>query len=209
MINLKTVGAAALLALSPALMSHADAQQRTVQGRGFTPNAGVAAGGGAAFRGGGQAFQGGANMGASRTVIGNNNNFTPNGGWNRGGNYAQNGGNWNRGGWHGGYRRGWGGAGAGFAAGLATGAVLGAGSGYYGNGYYNNGYYGDGYYASNGYYGDDWNDSYAYDNGPTVVVGAQGGGDADSIAYCQQRFKSYDVRSGTYLGYDGERHSCP
>lgn len=32
-------------------------------------------------------------------------------------------------------------------------------------------------------------------------------GDAD--AYCSQRFKSYEPRSGTYLGYDGDRHSCP
>lgn len=31
----------------------------------------------------------------------------------------------------------------------------------------------------------------------------------DSVAYCQQRFKSYDVRSGTYRGYDGRRHACP
>lgn len=28
-------------------------------------------------------------------------------------------------------------------------------------------------------------------------------------AYCEQRFKSYDPASGTYLGYDGERHPCP
>lgn len=27
--------------------------------------------------------------------------------------------------------------------------------------------------------------------------------------YCAQRFRSYDPASGTYLGYDGERHSCP
>lgn len=33
--------------------------------------------------------------------------------------------------------------------------------------------------------------------------------DADSVAYCQQRFRSYDPASGTYLGYDGFRHSCP
>lgn len=31
----------------------------------------------------------------------------------------------------------------------------------------------------------------------------------DTDAYCSQRFKSYDPRSGTYLGYDGDRHSCP
>jgi hypothetical protein len=28
-------------------------------------------------------------------------------------------------------------------------------------------------------------------------------------AYCFSRFKSYDPRSGTYLGYDGQRHPCP
>ena len=31
----------------------------------------------------------------------------------------------------------------------------------------------------------------------------------DTVAYCVQRFKSYDPKSGTYLGYDGVRHSCP
>jgi hypothetical protein len=31
----------------------------------------------------------------------------------------------------------------------------------------------------------------------------------DSVAYCMQRFKSYDPASGTYLGYDGDRHPCP
>jgi hypothetical protein len=31
----------------------------------------------------------------------------------------------------------------------------------------------------------------------------------DAVAYCMQRFKSYDPGSGTYLGYDGLRHSCP
>jgi hypothetical protein len=31
----------------------------------------------------------------------------------------------------------------------------------------------------------------------------------DSSAYCKQRFRSYDPASGTYLGYDGQRHPCP
>ncbi|MEH2520918.1 hypothetical protein V1279_006491 [Bradyrhizobium sp. AZCC 1610] len=31
----------------------------------------------------------------------------------------------------------------------------------------------------------------------------------ENDAYCSQRFKSYDPRSGTYLGYDGLRHPCP
>jgi hypothetical protein len=33
--------------------------------------------------------------------------------------------------------------------------------------------------------------------------------DQEAIAYCMQRFRSYDPASGTYLGYDGLRHPCP
>ena len=40
---------------------------------------------------------------------------------------------------------------------------------------------------------------------PTYVVPNGGGAEA----YCAQRFRSYDPASGTYLGYDGARHSCP
>ncbi|MGJ4912942.1 BA14K family protein [Bradyrhizobium sp. HKCCYLRH2060] len=32
---------------------------------------------------------------------------------------------------------------------------------------------------------------------------------AETDAYCSQRFRSYDPSSGTYLGYDGQRHPCP
>jgi BA14K-like protein len=31
----------------------------------------------------------------------------------------------------------------------------------------------------------------------------------DSEAYCRQHYKSYDPRSGTYLGTDKRRHPCP
>ncbi|MGR7995061.1 MULTISPECIES: BA14K family protein [unclassified Xanthobacter] len=31
----------------------------------------------------------------------------------------------------------------------------------------------------------------------------------DAVAYCMQRYRSYDPRTGTYLGYDGYRHPCP
>jgi hypothetical protein len=65
------------------------------------------------------------------------------------------------------------------AAGAIVGGALGAGYGY--NGYYGPDYYG---YPNDGY-------------------------GADAIAYCSQRFKSYDPASGTYLGYDGIRHPCP
>lgn len=41
---------------------------------------------------------------------------------------------------------------------------------------------------------------------PAPVYGVRQG---NSEAYCTQRFKSYDPSSGTYLGYDGQRHPCP
>jgi uncharacterized membrane protein len=49
---------------------------------------------------------------------------------------------------------------------------------------------------------------YAYDRGydPGYAYGTAPGSDD---AYCAQRFRSYDPASGTYLGYDGLRHSCP
>ena len=53
--------------------------------------------------------------------------------------------------------------------------------------------------ASPYYYGPP---AYAYEAGPGYV-----GGDAE--AYCEQRFRSYDPASGTYMGYDGRRHPCP
>ena len=108
-----------------------------------------------------------------------------------------------RGGWGG-----WGGRGWGGGAGLAAGAIIGgaiAASRPYGYDYgYAPGYsygYGPSYY------------SYGYDPGysdygyaPGGYVQAAPGGDP---AYCQQRFRSYDPASGTYLGYDGYRHPCP
>ena len=32
---------------------------------------------------------------------------------------------------------------------------------------------------------------------------------SDAVAYCSQRFRSYDPVSGTYVGYDGIRRPCP
>jgi hypothetical protein len=68
---------------------------------------------------------------------------------------------------------------------------------------YRYGYYG-GYwpYWGWGAFASDWPayyDDYAYE-APSY--------DGD-VAYCMQRFKSYDPVSRTYLGYDGYRHSCP
>ena len=39
--------------------------------------------------------------------------------------------------------------------------------------------------------------------------GYAGGPPADPVASCMQRFRSYDPNTGTYLGNDGQRHSCP
>lgn len=33
-------------------------------------------------------------------------------------------------------------------------------------------------------------------------------GSADWYAYCARKYRSFDPRSGTYLGYDGRRHYC-
>jgi hypothetical protein len=91
-------------------------------------------------------------------------------------------------GWHGGHgghwghHGGWGWGGAaigGFAAGALLGSALAAPGYYYG---------GPGYYYP-----------------PDVYEGP----DPNVVAYCQQRYRSYDPASGTYLGYDGNRHPCP
>jgi hypothetical protein len=91
---------------------------------------------------------------------------------------------WRGGGWHGGYggwhSGGWGYYGGGFAAGAILGGLL-AAPYYYGGGPY-------------------------YGPGPGYAYGPSRG---DAVAYCMQRFRSYDPRSGTYLGNDGYRHPCP
>jgi hypothetical protein len=98
--------------------------------------------------------------------------------------YAQRHGGWHHGGgWH--HDGGWGGAAAGFAAGALIGGALGAAA--------SGPYYGYGYGPD--YYGYD----YGYAPGAVVVEGSD----------CEQRFRSYDPASGTYLGYDGLRHPCP
>ena len=70
-----------------------------------------------------------------------------------------------------------------------------------------------------GHYGYGYRGGY-YGNGAAVIGGLAagaiiGGAIANSQArqntdsYCAQRYKSYDPSSGTYLGYDGQRHPCP
>ena len=87
---------------------------------------------------------------------------------------------------HGG-RGGWG---PGIGAGIIGGAILG--------GMLAAPYYDDGPYAY---------EPYPYGYGPGLYFSPGYGGDA--VAYCMQRFRSYDPNSGTYVGFDGLRHSCP
>ncbi len=105
------------------------------------------------------------------------------------------GGGWH-GGWHGG---GWGWPGA-VAAGVVGGAVAAATSPLWAPGYYD--------YAPGYAYGPDYSYDYDYAPAPYVASGpvvAQN----DDASYCASRFRSYDPASGTYLGFDGRRHSCP
>jgi BA14K-like protein len=101
------------------------------------------------------------------------------------------------GGWHGagGYRRG-------FIPGAVAGAVVGGAIATAPYGYYG----GPGYYDGPGYDAGYYDDQY-YDQGPVVAAPAPGGDDA--VAYCMQTYRSYDPRSGTYMGFDGLRHPCP
>jgi len=50
---------------------------------------------------------------------------------------------------------------------------------------------------------------YYYGPGPYYAPGYVGPLPGNAVAYCSQRYKSYDPGSGTYLGYDGYRHPCP
>jgi hypothetical protein len=74
------------------------------------------------------------------------------------------------------------------------------------NSYAQGGYRGD--YGGYGYrsgYGNYYNYSTGWGGG-YVGVSAPGGG---ANAWCQAHFRSFDPASGTYLGFDGARHSCP
>jgi hypothetical protein len=213
MIKLKLLSTAALMALALPLAMSSGAFAQEHGGKG-----GYARGGGASFSGGGMRgggaatagqrfsggggmsagtrFNGGAGPGFSGRVAATSTSPSYSGNW-QGGNRNWQGGNWQGGNrWAGGgydrrYRRG-----GGFWPGVAVGAAIGGSYAYYGGpGYYDPGYYDDGYY----------NDSYYYDDSVAVAAAPEGG----DAAYCAQTYRSYDPASGTYLGYDGQRHPCP
>jgi hypothetical protein len=79
--------------------------------------------------------------------------------------------------------------------------------GYYN--YYDDYAYAPGYrYGYGNYYGDyAYSPGYRDGYGPSYTY--ESSSEGDDVAYCRQRFRSYDPASGTYLGYDGRRHPCP
>jgi hypothetical protein len=104
------------------------------------------------------------------------------------------------------WRGGWGWGLGGFAAGAIIGGAI-ASPYYYGG--YPYGYYGGAYPAYDyppppRYYGGPAYGGPAY--GGPAYGGPVAGGDP---GYCAQRYKSYDPGTGTFLGYDGQRHPCP
>jgi hypothetical protein len=94
-----------------------------------------------------------------------------------------------------------------------------------GRGYRRGGYYGRRHYGHRGYYGRRGGVGTGALIGGLAAGALLGGviasqaapGPApvyaapqpNAVAYCSQRFRSYDPGSGTYLGYDGMRHACP
>ena len=102
---------------------------------------------------------------------------------------------------------GWG-AGA-LAAGVIGGAIVAGSSPYWGNGYYDGGPgYAPGYAYGPGYgYGPD--ETYGRAAAEDDMGAGPAMADGGSVAYCEAHFRSYDRASGTYMGYDGMRHSCP
>ena len=84
-------------------------------------------------------------------------------------------------------------------------AQRGRGRGYYGRG--------RGYYGRGRGYGSGVGAAIGLGVGAAIVGGAIAAGAAqqqqNAVNYCMQRFRSYDPRSGTYLGNDGYRHPCP
>lgn len=90
---------------------------------------------------------------------------------------------------------------------------------HHGRGGYGRRYYGPRYHGRHPYYGRPYRRSIgrgagiaglatgAIVGGALAAEAAQARAD-DRVAYCARKYKSFDPSSGTYLGYDGERHAC-
>ena len=196
MISFKVLCSAAAIALVAPMVMPSEGFAQGLPGLKETSRPGGGGGGGMrpGGGGGGGGFRAGGGGGAP--IPGGGGGF-------RGGGGAPGvvyGGGGHRGGYGGGggYRGGYGGSG--FIPGAVAGAVIGgaiASQGYYGGPRY---YGGPGYYAPAPTY---YDDGYVEDGAVAVAPGG------DDVAYCMQTYRSYDRRSGTYLGNDGYRHACP
>src|SRR5271155_4121990 len=99
------------------------------------------------------------------------------------------------------WRGGWGGP---IALGVVAGALVGSALvGPYGP------YYPGPYYPGPqpGYYG--YPPPPGYPPPAPGYAAPPGASAGDPVAYCTQRYRSYNPQTGTYLGTDGQRHHCP
>ncbi len=175
------IATAALMAVALPLMAVSASAQNKLGGPGGGGRGAVAAGSAVkgGMVGGGGAFRGGGGGAFRGGMVG----AGPRVGWSG-----------PRPGWNGGpsHHRRYGsrfyGPGIGFGTGLLLGGAF-AAQPYYGSGY------------GTPYYDEPYDDGYVY--------AAPGGASPDDVAYCQQRYRSYDIRSGTYLNNDGNRYPCP
>ncbi|MGQ3675339.1 BA14K family protein [Xanthobacter sp. TB0139] len=79
------------------------------------------------------------------------------------------------------------------------------------------------WYPGRGWWRPGWGWGYYNNNGAWIALGTAAAlaigaaaasqsapvADADAIAYCARKFRSYNPRTGTYTGYDGRQHRCP
>ncbi len=66
-------------------------------------------------------------------------------------------------------------------------------------------YYDDGYYAPRRVY---YRPAYVYDEAPPVYRPSLQPWSRSWYNYCANRYRSFDPRSGTFIGYDGRQHFC-
>lgn len=94
----------------------------------------------------------------------------------------------------------------------------------HGNGWHgNNGWHGGGWHGggwNGGYYGDNWGGAAAAAGIVGLATGAiiansanqpryyEGGYGGDYVSYCANRYRTFDPRTGTYMGLDGYPHRC-
>jgi hypothetical protein len=97
--------------------------------------------------------------------------------------------------------------------GLAAGALIGGAlansrPAYANDGYYNDGYYGDGYYEQRRYVRPRPAPVRTYYQPRVVYQSGLEPWSREWVRYCSNRYRTFDARSGTFVGYDGQEHFC-